>query len=191
MEIAIAKPKRLTLYELAEEYLAWESMVEEAQGEVTPELEQLEAELLGKVEGKTDAVVAFYNQVKFEKDAAEEEAARIKKLAEQSTATAKRKAGIMTRLANLAERALVAADRPKFEGTLFTIARQKNGGAPVVVPLVGAEKMPEHYQRWPIVAVEVNKDALREALVSDDEAVVTEARQYAELAAPSYRIVFK
>jgi hypothetical protein len=178
---------RLTLYDLAEELLAWEALVQAEDGEVTAELEELETELLAKIEQKADRFGAFFKQLELDRDRYGDEADRVGAIADGFKAKAKATTATMDRLKNLVDRALVATGRDKFAGELFTLARQKNGGRPKVTLLVPVQDLPEHYQAIPPVEVSADLKALAEALAANDP----EALKVAEFAPATFRVVIK
>lgn len=142
---AIATPsKTLTLYDLAEERVALDALLDMDEGEFGPEAEALEIELTGKLVTKADAFGGYVRELEATSGALGDE---IKRLTERRDAIKNR----AERLKRFGMMALQAMDRPRVEGTLFTLALQNNPPSvqidvlPGALPLAFVRHVPEQY----------------------------------------------
>jgi hypothetical protein len=152
----------LTLYELAEERIALDDILAMDEGEVTPEAEALADELVGRMALKADAFGGFVRELEASAAAIREEETRL---------AARRKSveGKVTWLKAKALFALQAMDRPRVEGSLFTLAIQNN--PPSVRVDVLPANLPAAFVRTVPATLEVDRVALGKALKAG-EAIV-------------------
>ncbi len=175
---------RRSLYELAGDLLAWEALVEEAEGEITPELEALEQEVFGNLEEKVDRIAAFVRQLEVE---SKEIAAKRQVVLEEAKWLAERGAAKdrkIARLLQLVDAVLTRTGRTSVAGELFTIKRRGNGGVEPLVLLVPEDAVPEKFLRAK-TEISIDKDALRQALAAGD----ADAALVAELQPRGYKVV--
>jgi hypothetical protein len=179
-------PTRRSLYELSADLLEWEAALEAADGELTPELEQIEQEVFSALEGKIDRIAGFARQLEYEADQADGEAKRIAQEVAWWKAKAKAISSRRARLLQLVDQSLTLLDRSELVGEVFTIRRVKNGGVASVRVTVDPEDLP---REWQVIEVTVSPrtDVLRAALQEGDEA----AQQVAELVPTGYRLVVR
>jgi hypothetical protein len=145
----------LHLYELAEEQLALDALVQMDEGEWTPEHEQLAQELTEKLVAKADGFAMYVRGV-------EALCGAIRAEEERLAARRKARENRVAALKRYALQALERMGRPKIEGTLFTLARQR--GKDAVVVHVGPEQLPAEYVRTVPATITVDKTALYTAL---------------------------
>lgn len=171
-----------TLFDLSDELLALEALLEEAGGELTPELDAAYEALLGdkgSLVVKIDGYAALIAELAFRAEARKAEAKRLADLARVDENKAKA----------LKERLKVFFDRHglrdlQTERHRFTVVQ--NGGARALVLPDGVDvsALPERYAT-PRTVYELDKDALRadlavfEDLTQDDE----DGERYAEMCA--------
>lgn len=143
------------LHEVAADFLALESLMIEAGGEVTPEVEAWMAENSANLETKVDGYAALI---------AEWEADVAKWKAEEARVAAHRKAmeNAAARLKARLVGELVAMDQLKVETPRFKVAVQR--AASTVEVLVDASVLPPQFRREIPATIEADKVALRQAL---------------------------
>jgi len=145
----------LTLYELAEERVALDELIAMDEGEWTDEAANLADELAGKLALKADAFGGFVREMEANASAIKEEETRL----------ASRRKSIEGKRDWLMRRALFALQtmgRNRVEGSLFTLAVQKNNPAVTVTVLPGA--LPKDFVRVIPESYEPDKAALSIAL---------------------------
>jgi len=120
----------LTLYELGDESRTLDEFYEELDGEVTPEMEALETELIEKLTLKADSFGGYVRNMEATSDTLKKEEARL---------AARRKAldNRVDRLKEYAKLVLIRMERPKVAGSLFSLSVQ-NVKASVVVECLPA-----------------------------------------------------
>lgn len=145
----------LSLYELSEEQLALDELSAMEDGEWTSELEQLAVQLLDQLIAKADAFGGYVRELEAREDVID---AEIKRLQDRK----KRVANRITWMKSYATSALQRMDRPRLEGTRFTLAIQKN--PPSLMLSVLPDQLPEQYVRIIPAQREADKKALLEAV---------------------------
>jgi outer membrane murein-binding lipoprotein Lpp len=145
----------LTLYELAEEAAALDDLTAMEDGEWTPEADTLHTELMDKLVSKADAFASYLRDLETREETLASEIARL-------TARKKRLASRIQWMKSYAASALQRMDRPRLEGTLFTIALHKN--PPSLLVNVLPDSLPPEYVRVIPEQREPDKKALMEAV---------------------------
>jgi hypothetical protein len=168
-----------TLFEIGNDLAALYDQLEEAEGEITPELEAEMDALLAQGEEKIDGYCALIKEFEAKAKIRAEESTRISKLAQSDAAVASR---LKTRLHEF----LTRSDTQKIETLRFKVRRQKNGGrVPVILDEYFAshpEELPERYRK---VVFTPDLEQIREDLL--DEAADAQhwgAQDVATLAEP-------
>jgi len=144
----------LTLRDLAEERRALDDLLGMDAGEETPEAEALAIELTAKLVLKADAFGSYVRELEATADAIDDEIARLKA----------RRDVLLNRVDRLKRYALMALqtmDRPRVEGTLFTLAIEKNPPSVMIAP---DAVLPAQYVRVVPASSAPDKVALRDAL---------------------------
>lgn len=143
-----------TLYVLADELLALDDLLEETEGELTPELEQWMNEYGAKTRDKVDAICSYEKdlraRVEAKKAAAKDLAAR--------AATEERKA---ERVKHLLDIAMTRLGTRELQGMIHKARRQKHGGKRAFSIVLPADQLPDAYRRAVTTYVPLT-DALRE-----------------------------
>lgn len=169
------EPKRQSLYDLAYDLLAWDALVIEAEGEITPILDEFERELVTKLATKADAIGGFVKHLLVEQGAIDGQARATKdelqRLQAKSTAIDTR----IDRMKSLIDLALTMTEKTEFAGTFFTLKRVGNGGKQPLELLVGESAVPDRFFEIRTEAV-LNKERLREALDAGDPEAMAVAR---------------
>lgn len=149
----------LTLRDLADERVALDALIEADEGEETPEAEALALELASQMVRKADAFGSYVREREATADAIADEIARL---------TARRKAIVSAtdRLMRYAHMALEVMDRPRVEGTLFTLAIERN---PPSVLIALDAVLPAKYVRVVPETTAPDKIAIRDALKRGEE----------------------
>lgn len=166
------KPRR-TLFNINEDFAAMDELLDECEGEITGVEEIINkwfAELGQDVREKADGYAAFIMELEARAKARNEESDRLKHRAKIDENTA---SWLRSRLKDFMESRAI----PRLETRRFKIGVQTNGGVQplhIKAPLV-AKSIPE-FQR---ITIDINNDAIRKALESDD----SELREKAELVA--------
>lgn len=143
------------LYEIVDELKALDDLLEESNGEITPEIEGWIAEYGAVLADKADRIGGYWRQLEADAEAHKKEedfhAARKQ--------VAKRK---LERLRALVHFQMERSERTEFRGTLFRLALEKNGGK---VPLRLLTDDPERFPAdCRVVTVGVDKEAVRRRL---------------------------
>lgn len=172
-------PAKMSLYDIGENLAALDALLEESQGELTPEIEAWMREYGLAEKEKVDRYGAYAKELDATTKALKEEEERL---------AARRKATLnkIERLKFLADGYLVQRGITKVEGKLFTIARQKNGGKPALTLLVQPEALPDAY-RVTVTTVNPDKEKLRAAVEAGEPGIETLAR----LEEPGYSVRFR
>lgn len=150
----------LSLYELAEEAVALDALVAQDEGEWTETHEALANELVEKLVQKADSFGGYVRSLEADADACAEEIARL-------AARKQTRENRVKWLKSYAMMAMQRIDRPKIEGTLFTIALQNN--TPRVDVSVQPDALPPEFVRVVPEKREADKDAIRNALKNGQE----------------------
>lgn len=132
-----SKKQTLTLVEITEEIEALESLVDPETGEWTDTHEELRIEVMGKLACKADSFGAFLR----------DQEARSQVLADEIDRLSARKRAFDRRVASMKTYGMYAMqrmERPKIEGTYFTLALQNN---PERVELAAGVALPDQYVR--------------------------------------------
>ena len=145
----------LTLYELAEEAAALDDLTAMEDGEWTPEADALHTQLMDQLVSKADAFGGYLRELEAREEVLSTEMARL-------AARKKRLASRIQWMKNYAASALQRMDRPRLEGTLFTIALHKN--PPSLLVNVLPDQLPEEFVRVIPEQREPDKKALMEAV---------------------------
>lgn len=145
----------LTLYELSEEARALDDLTAMDDGEWTPEADVLHTELLDQLCAKADAFGAYVRELEAREETI---AAEMQRLA----ARKKRLASRLQWMKSYAASALQRMDRQRLEGTLFTLAIQKN--PPSLLVHVLPDALPPAYVRVIPEMREPDKKALLDAI---------------------------
>ncbi len=141
----------LRMFEIAEAYRVWLDQVEEAGGEITPELEAVLASLERSIEAKVDSYAAMIRESEVEADAHRVEANRHQGIARRKEAMAERlKVNLKT--------AMQLMGYDKVRGTRFTASVVKNSQPSINWSF--AEAIPEAFRR---TKVELDKGLAHEA----------------------------
>jgi hypothetical protein len=142
------------LYAFAAAVSAVFEEIEDANGEITPEVEAVLDAATGSFVAKTDAVVAYIRQLEADAASARGEASFFQEKARRAEAQAQR-------LRDYALSCLVKAQLPEVRTERFRVAVRKN---PVSVQVdVDATALPETYRRTK-TEVSPDKGAIKEAL---------------------------
>lgn len=149
----------LSLRDLAEERLALDDLLAMDEGEETPEAEALAMELAAQMVRKADAFGSYVREREATAAAIADEINRL---------TVRRKAitHATERLMRYAQMALEVMDRPRIEGTLFTLAIQKNPPSVMIDP---DAVLPPEYVRVVPESRAPDKKAIGDALKRGDE----------------------
>lgn len=143
-----------TLYELTDELLTLDALLEETEGELTPELEEWWNEYDTKSREKVDRICGFYRDLEARAAAKKAEA---KELA--------RKAGVEERKAErvkgLLDTAMTRLGTRELQGMIHKARRQKHGGKRAFSIVLPADQLPDAYRRAVTTYVPLT-DALRE-----------------------------
>lgn len=163
----------LTLYDLCEEAQALDALVGMDDSEWTPEHEQLHTPLMEALVQKADGFGAYLKDL--------ETRAEVLRIEEERLAARRRRVEARVKwMKQYAVSALLSANRPKLEGTLFTLAVQKNPDSVEVSVLPDA--LPEQFVRVIPETREPDKKALLSALKAGE--TITGAA----IAAPTYHL---
>lgn len=156
-----------TLYEHVANYRQAMDLLEEAEGELTPEVEALLESVEDGLPAKVDGVAAMIRNL--EADAAAFD------LEQKLFADKKKKATkSVERLKEYLRSALIVADQKSIKGVRFTVALQANAPTVELLGGVTAEALPFEFRRTKVTH-EVDKTALKEALKAGDEAALAVA----------------
>jgi hypothetical protein len=136
---------RLTLRDLAEEARALDELYTMDDGEVTPESEALEAELMGKLIAKTDAFATFVKTLEAHAEICDSEAGVVAKEVARLKAKSAAIANKVERLKRYADAQMTAMRTTKLVGELYTLTQQKS--QPSLQLAVGVEALPSEYVR--------------------------------------------
>lgn len=148
----------MKLYEIPAAYREWENKVEDAGGEITPELEDELAGLDATLEVKVDAISSLVREADGRRDYFKAEASRLLDRASvEGNKSERLKAYLKQTLEELGKEKVVAS--------LFTARIQRNG-QPSTTILTPAEKLPEAFRRVEIVP---DKDAIKAAWKRGEE----------------------
>lgn len=145
----------LTLAELGDEFLALDDLAAMDDGEWTDAHEALAQELVSKAATKADAFGSYLK----------DKSARAAIIAEEEQRLADRRKRMerhVERLKRYAVFVLERIERPKIEGTLYTLALQKN--PPTLDVTVGADQLPDAYVRVIPERREIDRKALLDAV---------------------------
>lgn len=129
-----------TLYQLTDELLALDDLLEDTEGEVTPEIEQWLEEYGLKSRTKVDNMCRYEAELRARAAAKKAEAKRLSDRARKEDADA-------DRVKRLFELAMHRLGTRRLEGDHFTVAVQKNGGKRAFQVAQSAEQLPEAYRR--------------------------------------------
>ena len=138
MTTTMAPAHALPLYELSMEARALDDLTAMEDGEFTPEIDALHTELMDQIVSKADAFGSYLRELEARETAIADEIARL-------AARKKRLASRMAWMKAYAVTALRNMDRPRIDGTLFTLAIQKN--PPSVQITVLPDALPAEYVR--------------------------------------------
>lgn len=142
----------MRLHEIPEAYRLVEARIEEAEGELSPELEQALDTIEGALEDKVDAIGVLATEAKGRAAFFAEEA---KRLAERSRVESNRADNLREYL----KKTLEAMGREKVQGKRFTVRIQRNG-IPSITFDVPAERLPEPFR---ILTYVPDRDAVKAA----------------------------
>lgn len=175
---------RRTLYELTGDFRALAELLESTDGELTPELEAWWDANQAALTKKSDGIGAVVRILESQAWECHQEAGRLTKRAQSAERN-------VASLKRLCDRSMQAMGTDKLEGTLFTIARVRNGGRPKLTLLVPPEALPPEYvdvsvQRTP------NQEKLRAWLAEPEGGYVAlpggSMAQVAKLDEPTYSV---
>jgi hypothetical protein len=150
----------LTLYDLSEEARALDDLSAMDDGEWTPEAEALATQLMDALVAKADAFGAYVRDLELREEVLANEIQRL-------TARKKRTTTRLAWMKAYAASCLQRMDRPRIEGTRFTLAIQKN--PPSVLVNVLPDALPEQFVRVIPEQREPDKKALLEAVKNGAE----------------------
>lgn len=141
----------MKLYELTDAYRVLQDRLLEAEGVLTPELEQELAQLDEDLDRKVENVALVVRELEAEAAGVAEEVERLERMKAARDHAAKR-------LKDYLKVQLTLAGRPKVAGKLVTVQVVKNG-VPAITWLGTDEEIPEPFRR---VRVELNGQAVRD-----------------------------
>lgn len=170
----------LTLRQLADELLALDELLEETEGEVTPEIEAWMDEYGKKLVGKADAIGDYISHSE----------GRVWVLATEEKRLAKTRKQVEKKLEWLRghwANALAASGRKKIEGDRFALSVKANRS---VVLTALAQDLPSQFVRLVPASVEPDKGKIALALKSDNAETVSMVEKFAKLAT-SYTLTIK
>lgn len=156
-EPAHEEKRRLSLYEITEELAALDELLEETEGEVTPEIEAWMEEFGPMLMRKVDSIGRYCTSLTAAAAACKAEEAR---LAKRREVLEEKVAG----LRRLLEMAMSRRGASRLEGQVFTARRQKNGGRPALAVAVRPEELPHWLTRTVPATVTADNEAIREAI---------------------------
>ena len=128
----------VALYEIAEMRTILDSWLAESEGELTPELEALLAEVDEKADAKIERVALYVRERKAHAAAVKEERDRLDALVKRETRAAES-------LTDYLHRQMTALGKDRVNGVLCTVALQKN--PPAVVGDVSPETLKDAWQQ--------------------------------------------
>jgi hypothetical protein len=140
-----ATKTRLTLRDLADEARALDELYAMDEGEVTPESEALEAELMGKLIAKTDAFCTFVKTLEAHAEIVDAEAGAVAKEVARLKAKSSAITNKVERLKRYADAQMTAMRSPKLTGELYTLTQQKS--PPSLQLTARVEDLPAEYVR--------------------------------------------
>jgi hypothetical protein len=135
--VATAEKSTIKGYELAGEWNALDELLEETGGEVTPEIEALMNALDVTTTEKVEKIALVVLRKKSEAKAIKEQADRL-------AARAKARENAATHLVDYLSRVMQSVGKDKIEGTLATVAFQKN--PPSVVADLSRDRLEDLYE---------------------------------------------
>lgn len=171
MHAANATPEPITptilfrprsLWDIERDFLAWEEIVQEAEGDVTGVEEIVDTwlrELGDDAAKKLDGYAAFIAELNARAEARKEEASRL-------AHRAKVDAGLAAHLKDRAKEFLAARGWTKLETPRYRLSVCKNGGVQPVAITVPPERLPTEYQ---VVRVTPNTTEIGKALAAGQE----------------------
>lgn len=196
-DAAPAAERRLSLYEITGELSALDELLEETEGEVTPEIEAWMEEFGPMLMRKVDSIGRYCANLTAAAEACKAEETRL----------AKRRKSQESKVASLKRLLEVAMQRlgeSRLEGSTFAAVRQKNGGKRALEVLVPAGELPAGLTRTIPAQMVADDAALRMALDSSDGVqqqpdgslvlfvdYIEGAIPVARLAAPTYSVRIK
>lgn len=142
----------MNIYEITQEQINLNNMLEESMGELTPELEEALAINLDNFNAKAEGYVKAIKNYKAEADAIAEE---IKKLQEKKRVCE----NAQQRLKDSLKTAMEVFDTPKVQAGLFKISITKSEA----VNILDEDAIPEQYKK---VKYEVSKTDIKNAIKS-------------------------
>ena len=141
----------MNIYELTEEYLQLQLMLEDPEADEQTVLDTLEA-VEGEIETKADGYARIIRNL-------EGNATALKAEIERLTAKKQRMEMGVIRLKKNLQNAMIACDKKKFKTELFSFNIQKNGGkAPIVLDVKDTSELPDELVR---IKEEPDMDAIR------------------------------
>lgn len=175
---------RRTLYELTGDFQALAELLESTDGELTPELEAWWDANQAALTKKSDGIGAVVRILESQAWECHQEAGRLTKRAQSAERN-------VASLKRLCDRSMQAMGTDKLEGTLFTIARVRNGGKPRLAVLVPAEALPAEYVDVTVTRTP-NQERLRAWLATEGGGYITmpggSMTQVAKLEEPTYSV---
>lgn len=149
-----AAERRLSLYEITGELAALDELLEETDGEVTPEIEAWMVEFGPMLMRKVDSIGRYCANLTAAADACKAEEERLAR---------RRKAqeGKVKSLKRLLEVAMHRLGESRLEGSTFAAVRQKNGGAPTLTVSVEPQRLPRGLARLVPATTVADTDAIR------------------------------
>ncbi len=143
----------MALYQIAEARTILDDWLAESEGEVTPALEALLAEIDGKADEKIERVALFIRERKAHAAAVKEERDRLDAIVKRETLAAEN-------LLAYLDRQMTALGKDRVNGVLATVAFQKNS-VPSVSHVGEAKDLPTGFHRC-IVTWVVDREAVLE-----------------------------
>lgn len=145
-----------TLYAISDNLLALDALLDETDGEVTPEIEAWMAEYGDELAGKVDGLVSYLRDRQARGEAMKAEAAVL-------TAKARTEARKVDSLKGYVQGQMGRLGVREMAGTIWSVALQKNGGKPVLTLLADPALFPDDLVTV-VTTRTVNKDAVRARL---------------------------
>jgi hypothetical protein len=161
--------RALTLYELAEERRVLDEFLAEAEGELTPEIEQLLTEIEGRLEEKCERVALYIREQEAQAEAVETE---VKRLQARARSFRNGAAGLKRYL----EGQLRGLGIDRVTGRLVTVALQRNPpalrGELTQEQMAGLFAEGRSYVRLVPASFTLDRRALLDLVKADGEAVL-------------------
>lgn len=144
----------MNIYELTEEYLQLQTLLEDPEADEQTVLDTMEA-VEGEIEAKADAYARIIRNL-------EGNATALKAEIERLQAKKQRMEMGVVRLKKNLQDAMIACDKRKFRTELFSFGIQKNGGkAPVILDVKDTSELPDELVR---IKEEPDIEAIRKLL---------------------------